>query len=231
MSLHEMKLTRRLQIKSEERMIDFLNKQPVGRISSVDINGFPQIIPMNFVFVKSNYKVNKSDTLVNLNSIYMHSHPFGEKIENIKRNSKVGFEVDQHICFLPSYYFHPTDASQADTLYISVVIKGNAYLIDDNDEKAFALNMLMKKYQTEGLYEPLTRHMSSVNAVSVIRVVSQEMQGKYKIGQHWMPAYRLKMAEKIVNREGRFGSKVILDFMGIEMDHSGNLQIKKEPFM
>ena len=57
----------------------------------------------------------------------MHSHPFGEKLDNIKRNSQVGFEVDQHICFLPSYYFHPTDASQADTLYISIVIKGNAF--------------------------------------------------------------------------------------------------------
>ena len=97
-----MQLTNRFQIKSEHRIIDFLNSQPVGRISSIDNEGFPQVIPMNFVFVKSKHemKLNKRSTPINSNAIYMHSHPFGEKIENIKRNSKVGFEVDQHVCFL-----------------------------------------------------------------------------------------------------------------------------------
>jgi len=227
-----MQLTNRFQIKSEHRIFDFLNSQPVGRISSIDIDGFPQVIPMNFVFVKSKHemKINKRSTPINSNAIYMHSHPFGEKIENIKRNSKVGFEVDQHVCFLPSYYFHPTDASQADTLYISVVIKGNAFMISDATEKAFALNMLMKKYQTEGLYESLNQSMRSVRAVSVIKVVPQDIRGKYKIGQHWTANYRLKMAEKIIRREG-INSTQILKIMGIEEDRTGKLYVKREPFM
>lgn len=228
-----MQLTNRFQIKSEHRIIDFLNSQPVGRISSIDIEGFPQVIPMNFVFVKSKHemKINKRSTPINSNAIYMHSHPFGEKIENIKRNSKVGFEVDQHICFLPSYYFHPTDASQADTLYISVVIKGNAFMIDDDIEKAFALNMLMQKYQTEGFYESLDQFMRSVRAVSVIKVVPQDIRGKYKIGQHWTPSYRRKMAEKIIKREGVINSRQILNIMGLEEDRAGKLQVKREPVM
>ena len=228
-----MQLTNRFQIKSEHRIIDFLNSQPVGRISSIDIEGFPQVIPMNFVFVKSKHemKINKRSTPINSNAIYMHSHPFGEKIENIKRNSKVGFEVDQHVCFLPSYYFHPTDASQADTLYISVVIKGNAFMIDDDIEKAFALNMLMQKYQTEGFYEPLDQSMRSVRAVSVIKVFPQDIRGKYKIGQHWTPNYRLKMAEKIIKREGVINSRQILNIMGLEEDRAGKLQVKREPVM
>lgn len=228
-----MQLTNRFQIKSEHRIIDFLNSQPVGRISSIDIEGFPQVIPMNFVFVKSKHemKINKRSTPINSNAIYMHSHPFGEKIENIKRNSKVGFEVDQHVCFLPSYYFHPTDASQADTLYISVVIKGNASMIDDDIEKAFALNMLMQKYQTEGFYESLDQFMRSVRAVSVIKVVPQDIRGKYKIGQHWTSNYRLKMAEKIIKREGVINSRQILNIMGLEEDRAGKLQVKREPVM
>ena len=228
-----MQLTNRFQIKSEHRIFDFLNSQPVGRISSIDIDGFPQVIPMNFVFVKSKHemKINKRSTPINSNAIYMHSHPFGEKIENIKRNSKVGFEVDQHVCFLPSYYFHPTDASQADTLYISVVIKGNAFMIDDDIEKAFALNMLMQKYQTEGFYESLDQFMRSVRAVSVIKVVPQDIRGKYKIGQHWTPNYRLKMAEKIIKREGVINSRQILNIMGLEEDRAGKLQVKREPVM
>jgi nitroimidazol reductase NimA-like FMN-containing flavoprotein (pyridoxamine 5'-phosphate oxidase superfamily) len=228
-----MQLTNRFQIKSEHRITNFLNSQPVGRISSIDIEGFPQVIHMNFVYVKSNHemKMNKNSTPINSNAIYMHSHPFGEKIENIKRNSRVGFEVDQHVCFLPSYYFHPTDASQADTLYISVVIKGNAFMIDDDIEKAFALNMLMQKYQTEGFYESLDQSMRSVHAVSVIKVVPQDIRGKYKIGQHWTPSYRLKMAEKIIKREGVFNSRQILNIMGLEEDRAGKLQVKREPVM
>lgn len=228
-----MQLTDRFQIKSEEQLIDFLNSQPVGRICSIDMNGFPQIIPMNFVFVKTHHELKMEKHAIPNSSaaIYMHSHPFGEKIENIKRNSKVGFEVDQHICFLPSYYFHPTDASQADTLYISVVIKGNSFIIENPFEKAFALNRLMQKYQTEGFYETLDESMRSVHAVSVIKVIPQDIRGKYKIGQHWTPNYRLKMAEKIIGREGVVNSKQILKIMGLEIDHAGKLYVKREPVM
>ena len=225
-----MQLTKKLEIHSKKKIIEFLNKQPVGRIASIDANGYPQIIPMNFVYIEANnldipsFYTQKSD------GIYMHSHPFGEKLDNIRRNTKVGFEVDQHICFLPSYYFHPTDASQADTLYISVVIKGRAIIITDNNEKAQALNGLMKKYQIEGRYEMLAPSMSSVHEVSVIKILPEEMRGKYKIGQHWAPAYRLKMAKSIVKRE-KAQAKSILDIMGIEILSNGDLMIKKEPIM
>ena len=104
-----MQLLGKLIIKSKTKIIKFLNEEDTGRISSIDEHGFPQIIPMNFVFLND--------------SVYMHSHIRGEKIENIKRNSKVGFEVDRNLEFLPSYFSDPEDASLADTLYISVVIK------------------------------------------------------------------------------------------------------------
>src|ERR671910_1655718 len=211
-----MQLVKKYEIKSKHKMIEFLNGQQVGRIASLDGNGYPQVIPMNFVYHDG--------------VIYMHSHPFGEKLDNIRRNPNVGFEVDQHICFLPSYYFHPTDASQADTLYISVVIKGNAFIVDDTTEKAFALNMLMKKYQTEGFYESLNPSMQSVRAVSVIKVIPNDIRGKYKVGQHWTPNYRLRMAEKIIKREGIVKSRKILDIMGLEV-RSGKLYIKREPVM
>ena len=97
-----MQLIPKLEIKSLANIVNFLNEQSVGRIASIDEQGFPQIIPMNFVYVKNGL----IDTLTDnrkIGAIYMHSHPFGEKIENIKRNSKVGFEVDSYVCFLPSY--------------------------------------------------------------------------------------------------------------------------------
>jgi nitroimidazol reductase NimA-like FMN-containing flavoprotein (pyridoxamine 5'-phosphate oxidase superfamily) len=226
-----MQLTKKLEIQSKQEMIEFLNSEPVGRIASIDVNGYPQVIPMNFVYLQANDPHVCSHGTIKSDAIYMHSHSVGEKLDNIKRNSKVGFEVDRHVCFLPSYYFHPTDASQADTLYVSVVIKGYAITIDDNEEKAYALNSLMKKYQKEGKYEPLDSYMSSVQQVTVIKLIPQVMRGKYKIGQHWAPAYRLKMAKNIVNREGEKLAKGILDIMGIDLLTDGSIKIREEPLM
>jgi uncharacterized protein len=226
-----MQLTKKLEIQSKKKIIEFLHNQPVGRIASIDINGYPQVIPMNFVFVQADDPHTNSQSIIKSDAVYMHSHPFGEKLDNIKRNEKVGFEVDQHICFLPSYYFHPSDASQADTLYISIVIKGKASIVKDNEEKASALNALMKKYQKEGRYQTLHPYMSSVHEVTVIKIVPKEMRGKYKIGQHWASAYRLKIARNIIEREGKGQAKAILDIMRVEIMPNGSLNVKEEPLM
>ena len=229
-----MKLVPKYEIRSKAKIIQFLNEQPVGRIGSIDERGYPQIIPMNFVYVEDMGRSGNLENDVdktNLGTVYMHSHPLGEKIENVKRNSKIGFEVDMHVCFLPSYYFHPTDASQADTLYISVVIKGNAFIVTDLEEKAKALNALMIKYQKEGGYAPLTSNMATVREVAVLKVVPDEMRGKYKIGQHWPPKYRIKMATKIIQREDNAVARDILKVMGIQILRDGNLLILNEPLM
>ena len=229
-----MKLVPKYEIRSKAKIIQFLNEQPVGRIGSIDERGYPQIIPMNFVYVEDMGRSGNLENDVdktNLGTVYMHSHPLGEKIENVKRNSKIGFEVDMHVCFLPSYYFHPTDASQADTLYISIVIKGNAFIITDLEEKAKALNALMIKYQKEGGYAPLTSNMATVREVAVLKVVPDEMRGKYKIGQHWPPKYRIKMATKIIQREDNAIAREILKVMGIQILRDGNLLILNEPLM
>ncbi len=211
-----MRLVKKFEIKSRQKMIDFLNSQPAGRVASIDAKGYPQVIPMNFVYADG--------------AVYMHSHPFGEKLDNIARNPEVGFEVDQHVCFLPSYYFHPTDASQADTLYISVVIKGTAALVQDNREKAMALNALMEKYQKEGRYEKLDENMPVVHEVAVIKVVPDDMRGKYKIGQHWSRPYRLKIAQQIIDREGLENARPVLAVIGVSLQ-DGTLAVEQDPEM
>ena len=224
-----MKLIKKLEIQFKQNIINFLNNQPVGRLASIDINGFPQVIPMNFVYVQSE-KFRDNSCILKEDCIYMHSFRFGEKIDNIRRNSTTGFETDQHLAFLPSYYFHPYDASQADTLYISVVIKGYSYIVEDKEEKALALNSLMEKYQKEGNYEKLNSKMHTVQEVTVIKLIPHNMKGKYKIGQQWTPSYRLKIAKNILARE-KENAKLIFEVMGIEILENGTLKIKKEPIL
>ncbi len=208
-----MQLLGRLEIKSKEKVIEFLNSQETGRVCSIDKDGYPQIIPMNFVYAKG--------------AIYMHSHIKGEKLENIARNNKVGFEVDQNLEFLPSYFTSQTDASQADTLYISVVIKGHGSIVTDRNEKVFALNSLMEKYQPEGRYEKIRPDMHVIDEVAIIKVVPQTMRGKYKIGQHLDKKTRLVLAKQILERNSLTAQNTI-KIMGIKKTMDG-LEISEEP--
>ena len=192
----------KLEIKSKKKVIEFLSSQQTGRISSIDENGFPQIIPMNFVFIND--------------AVYMHSHIRGEKLDNIRRNQKVGFEVDKSLEFLPSYFSDPTDASLADTLYISVVMKGNASIVLDKEEKTIALNGLMEKYQPEGGYEPIKPDMDVLKGVEVIKIVPESLRGKYKIGQNMDMKSRMELAKQILERNSPT-AKETLDIMGFKI--------------
>ena len=208
-----MQLVGVLEIKSYEKIKEFLIDVHVGRISSIDVNGFPQIIPMNFVF--------RND------AVYMHSHVKGEKLNNILKNNKVGFEADRELEFLPSYFEDPHNASLADTLYISVVIKGLASFVIDREEKTLALNGLMEKYQPEGFYDPLKSDMRVLDAVSVIKINPQTLHGKYKIGQHMSSTDRIILAKKILEKNSAT-AKTTLKIMGFE-EIDGGLRMIDEP--
>ena len=202
-----------LKIRSFEKIKEFLKVEHIGRISSIDKNGFPQIIPMNFVFLND--------------AIYLHSHVRGEKLENISRNNKVGFEVDKELEFLPSYFEDPNDASLADTLYISVVIKGIGSFVTDRKEKTLALNALIAKYQPEGQYEPIKSDMEVLDEVTVIKVTPQTIHGKYKIGQNMNSKDRMDLAQKILKRNSP-SAKQTLKIMGFEVTDDG-LKMVDEP--
>jgi nitroimidazol reductase NimA-like FMN-containing flavoprotein (pyridoxamine 5'-phosphate oxidase superfamily) len=208
-----LQLVGKLEINSFEKIKEFLNEEHVGRISSIDENGFPQIIPMNFVFLN--------------NTIYIHSHVKGEKLDNISRNNKVGFETDRELEFLPSYFEDPNNASLADTLYISVVIKGIGSLVTDRKEKTLALNGLMTKYQPEGQYEPIKSDMQVLDVVTVIKITPETIRGKYKIGQNMNPSDRMDLAKKILKRNST-SSKQTLKIMGFEVTDDG-LKMIDEP--
>jgi len=210
-----MQLLGKLEIKSKEKIIEFLSSQQTGRISSIDENGYPQIIPMNFVFIND--------------AVYMHSHIRGEKLDNIRRNKKVGFEVDKSLEFLPSYFSDPTDASLADTLYISVVIKGNGSIVSDKEEKTTALNGLIKKYQPEGGYEPIKPEMEVLKEVEVIKIVPESLKGKYKIGQNMDMKSRIDLAMQILERNSTT-AKETLDIMGFEIINGEPKLVNDKPW-
>ena len=194
------------KIKSIEKLTEFLQTEHIGRVATIDKKGFPFVAPMNFVFHRG--------------LVYIHGFPRGEKYENIKLNSKCGFEVDKELAFLPSYFFEPpTDASLTDTLYVSVVIKGYAELVTNNEEKAEVLNQLMQKYQTESGYEPLNPQMATIRGVGLIKIKPETITGKYKLGKYWNEKDKIRIATRIMERAVNNPKRVLelLNIAGLDI--------------
>lgn len=176
---------------TETETAAFLHKMTTGRLATVNDEGYPVIIPLNFVF--------------DSNVIYFHSAPFGEKLDHIEKRSQVGFEVDQTIATLPCYYFYGTkDPSETDTLYKSVVMKGTARRIWDPEEKVKPLAELMKKYQPEGGYDLVTTDNKGLNTAAVVEIKIERLTSKKKIGQNWKPEKRLFIADQIKKHDPHY---------------------------
>jgi nitroimidazol reductase NimA-like FMN-containing flavoprotein (pyridoxamine 5'-phosphate oxidase superfamily) len=168
----------------EEEIINFLARSKTGRLATINVHGFPLVLPLNFIYLNR--------------CIYIHSNPFGEKIKNIINDPKVGFEVDQNIVTLPSYYFYDSsDPSETDTLYRSVVITGYAKVIKTNEEKVVPLQKFMEKYQPEGSHQLVTIQNKGLQYVDIVEIKIHSITGKKKIGQHWSAEKRLHVANQI----------------------------------
>lgn len=108
------------ELKNDE-IIEILQNNTYGILSSISENGYPYGVPISYIFLN--------------NSIYFHSATKGHKIDNILDNSKVSFCVVGETCTLPDKFT---------TNYESVIVFGKAIEVLD-DEKNSALLEILKK--------------------------------------------------------------------------------------
>lgn len=165
------------EIKDKAVIIDLLSTCHVGRLGTIGKDGYPMVKPLNFAYHDG--------------KIYFHTAKEGEKIEDIKRDNRVCFEVD-----LPIAYVKETaaDPCKAEYLYRSVIIKGRAYIIEDRDERIFALKCLMKKYQPEGGYGSEFLE-EKLQITGIVRIDIEEIVGKEDLGKDKLKAVALKALE------------------------------------
>ncbi len=146
------------EIRDPAAIKELLDAAQVGRLGTVCADGSPMIKPVNFVYDQGR--------------IYFHTALAGEKMEDIRRDGRVVFEVDQPIAYVKS---GPNPCS-AKYLYKSVIIKGRAFICADREEKVHALKCLMKKYQPEGGYGDFPEEKLAITGV--IRIDILEITGK-----------------------------------------------------
>ena len=143
------------EITDKNVLIEILTKAKFMRIALSDGDN-PYVVPVTF-----GYKDN---------TIYFHSSPKGMKIDVLKKNNKVCFEVEVD-----------TEIFSADTpcgygvRYRSVIGFGHAHILDDEQEKIKGLDILMGHY-TEG---PFTYEPKNVKRICVIRIDIESMTGKH----------------------------------------------------
>ena len=155
------------EIKDVKLIKSLLKKALVCRVALCDGNK-PYIIPMNFAFKD--------------NCLYLHSAREGKKIDVIKKNNSICFEVDAKTELLKSE--KPCNWTMN---YLSVVGSGDAQFLDEVEDKIRALNIIMAKYSDEGssnqdVEKPnktvFEYSRESIKKLAIIKVNITEITGK-----------------------------------------------------
>lgn len=144
-----------------EDILSIVDKAKVLRLGLFD-DDFPYIVPLHFGYEYAEGKL----------IFYMHSAKEGHKLDLIRRNQNVCIELD---CDTELISGGDIPCSYSSS-FASLIGRGLAEIVDDEQEKVRGLYLLMKN-QTGREFE-ITTQMAS--AVAVIKVVVCDFSAKSK---------------------------------------------------
>ena len=151
---------REYQITDEQQIIAILDAGKVLHLG-LAVDNEPYVVPMNYGYVLEAGKL----------VLYLHSALRGKKLDMIRANSRVFFEID---CDLMP--FEGKVPCQYGLAYSSVMGRGKAVIVEDVEEKKKAMSVLMKT-QTG---KDFTFEDRLVSIVAVIRIDVSEYTAKHR---------------------------------------------------
>ena len=125
------------------------------------VNNEPYVVPTNYGYVMDGEKL----------TIYLHSALRGKKLDMIRSNPKVFFELDCH-----RKPFEGVKPCQYGLSYSSVMGRGTASIVEDVEEKMAAMTILMKT-QTG---KDFSFDEKLVGMVAVVRIDAAEYTAKHR---------------------------------------------------
>ena len=144
-------ITRReREVKDLNEIIKILDKCMIVHLGLVD-GDEPYVVPLNYGYTMEDGKL----------TLYMHGARTGYKLDVMRANPKVFFEMD---CDVEP--FEGKSACQYGTGYASVMGRGLAEIVEDVEEKKKALSILMKT-QTGKDFEFTDKLVSVVSVFKV----------------------------------------------------------------
>lgn len=148
-------MRRKEKLMSDEDAIKVLTEAEYGTLATIGENGYPYSVPLNYAYTEG--------------VIYFHSAPTGNKIVNITTNNKTSFSVVSYCKLLTDRF---------DTEYDSVIVFGNARVIQDEPEKRRALTALIDKYSADYREQGIAYIDRAINGVIVCKLEITHMTGK-----------------------------------------------------
>ena len=180
---------RHCEITSRAEVDVILGHGRVGRIATHGADGYPYITPLNYVYHNG--------------SIYFHCARSGEKLDNLKRDSRVCFEVDIPLAYLDlDYYGDNPESCGVTQFYRSVVIRGRAEIIKDIDEKTAALEALVASHEPDGrAFQKITADTKAFNLCEVVAVRIERISGKSELAQKKSDEEKQALSTYLKNRD------------------------------
>ena len=127
----------------------------------LSVNDEPYVVPMNYGYTMEDGKL----------VIYLHSAVKGKKLEMVRTNPRVCFNID-----CDRMPFEGRVPCQYGMVYSSILGRGTAALVEDPEDKMEAMSILMKT-QTG---KDFTFNERLVSIVTVIRIDVTEYTAKHR---------------------------------------------------
>ena len=142
------------EIKDINEIEEIIKKATHCRIGLVDSDE-PYVFPVNFGHER--------------NALYFHGALEGRKVEIIKKNNKICFEIDTDVEVVTSE--KPCTWTMK---YRSVIGIGRAYFLKNDEEKSHGLGLIMKQYSESEFRFP----KSTLDKSLVVKVEINSISGK-----------------------------------------------------
>ena len=180
-----------------------LKEASIGRMATNGSDGYPYIVPVNFVQMNG--------------KIYFHCSLKGQKLDDIARESKVCFQVDIPLSYLDTRFSPGRAADRMHQYYHCVIIKGEARVVPDGQLKVDALNALIEKHEPDDGFQKVHGEMPAVKSCAVVEITPVTMTAKSDLAQNRPEEDRLIVARYLKSRGLPVDRKTI-EAMGFDPD-------------
>ncbi len=142
---------------THEKAKEVIDKCEACYIGMIDENNKPYVLPFNFGYENE--------------TIYLHSAPFGKKIDILKQNPEVcvAFSTDHQL-----FHRHEPVACSYGMRYRSVLAFGKVEFVENYDDKVGVLNIIMRKYAGKDF----SYNAPAVNNVAIYKVNIDKIETK-----------------------------------------------------
>jgi len=163
---------KRCEISDKKEIEKILIRGRIGRLATVGADGYPYITPVNYAYDSG--------------TVYFHCARAGEKLDNLKRDPRVCFEVDIPLAYLDlDYYGANPEGCGVTQFYQSVIIRGRGEIVADIDEKVTALNKLVVSHEKKGrAFQTIDAQTRAVPLCEVVAVRIERISGKQELAQN-----------------------------------------------